>query len=211
MNPTPKSGRFITLEGGEGAGKSTLARGLADALRALGREAVVTREPGGAPGADAIRALLVQGDAGRWDAMEEALLFAAARRNHLTHTIRPALARGAWVICDRYYDSTRAYQVAAGGLAPAALDTLNVLIEAPAPDLTFVLDFAPDAGLARSQGRHVGEDRFEKKDAAFHARVRAEFLAIAQREPQRCVVIDASQSAEQVLAQATRAVAERLK
>lgn len=210
MNPTPKSGRFITLEGGEGAGKSTLARGLAEALRTDGREVVVTREPGGAPGADAIRALLVQGDAGRWDTMEEALLFAAARRNHLTHTIRPALGRGAWVICDRYYDSTRAYQVAAGGLDPSALDTLNALIEAPAPDLTFVLDFAPEAGLARSQGRHVGEDRFEKKNSDFHARVRAEFLAIAEREPKRCVVIDASQPAADVLRAARGELEARL-
>src|SRR5262245_60398386 len=110
MAQTAKSGRFITLEGGEGTGKSTLARGLADALRADGAEVVLTREPGGAPGADAIRKLVVEGDAARWSAMEEALLFAAARLNHLTHTIGPALARGAVVICDRYYDSTRAYQ-----------------------------------------------------------------------------------------------------
>src|SRR5690606_14170592 len=127
------SGRLITLEGGDGAGKSTLAGALAAALRGRRREVVQTREPGGAPGADAIRKLLVEGDANRWSALEEALLFAAARRNHLTHTIRPALARGAWVICDRYYDSTRAYQVAAGGLAPEALDALNALIEAPKP------------------------------------------------------------------------------
>lgn len=202
------SGRFITLEGGEGAGKSTLARGLADALR--GREVVLTREPGGAPGADAIRALLVSGDAGRWSATEEALLFAAARLNHLTHTIRPALARGAWVICDRYYDSTRAYQVAAGGLAPETLDTLNTLIAAPAPDFTLILDLAPDAGLGRSRGAQLGEDRFEKKDAAFHARVRAEFAAIAAREPKRCVIIDAAQPKEAVLAQAMAAIEARL-
>jgi dTMP kinase len=199
-------GRFITLEGGEGTGKSTLARGLAEALRAEGREVVVTREPGGAPGADAIRALLVSGDANRWSATEEALLFAAARLNHLSHTIRPALARGAWVICDRYYDSTRAYQVAAGGLDPKTLDTLNALIEAPAPDRTFVLDLDANAGLARSQGKHVGEDRFEKKAADFHARVRAEFLAIAEREPKRCVILDASQPAADVLAAAKAAL-----
>lgn len=204
------SGRFITLEGGEGAGKSTLARGLADALRTRGRDIVITREPGGAPGADAIRALLVSGDAGRWSATEEALLFAAARLNHLTHTIRPALARGAWVICDRYYDSTRAYQVAAGGLALHKLETLNNLIEAPAPDLTLILDLAPGHGLKRSRGVHVGEDRFEKKDANFHERVRQEFLAIAAREPKRCVVIDAQQPAENVVAQATIAVEARL-
>ena len=203
-------GRFITLEGGEGAGKSTLARGMAEVLRARGFEVVLTREPGGAPGADAIRTLLVSGDANRWSAMEEALLFAAARLNHLNQTIRPALARGAWVICDRYYDSTRAYQVAAGGLAPAALDRLNALIEAPAPDLTFVLDLDPANGLGRSQGKHIGEDRFEKKDAAFHARVRAEFLAIAQREPKRCLELDASAGVDDVRAKALAALEQRL-
>jgi len=210
MAPEAKIGRFITLEGGEGAGKSTLLRGLADALRAQDRDVVTTREPGGAPGGDAIRALLVSGDANRWSAMEEALLFAAARLNHLNQTIRPALARGAWVVCDRYYDSTRAYQVAAGGLAPAALDGLNALIEAPVPDLTLVLDLDPAKGLARSRGKHAGEDRFENKGADFHARVRAEFLAIAAREPRRCVVLDAGQDADGVRAAALAAVGQRL-
>lgn len=210
MVQTNSRGRFITLEGGEGAGKSTLARGLGDALSAKA-EIVLTREPGGAPGADAIRKLLVEGEANRWSAMEEALLFAAARLNHLNHTIRPALERGAWVICDRYYDSTRAYQVAAGGLAPQALDTLNALIEAPKPDLTFVLDVDTQSGLGRSRGQDAGEDRFEKKNAAFHERVRAEFLAIAAREPERCVVIDAGQPREDVLAQALKAIEERLR
>ena len=204
------AGRFITLEGGEGAGKSTLARGLGDTLRADGHEVVLTREPGGAPGADAIRKLLVEGDAGRWSAMEEALLFAAARLNHLTHTIRPAIERGAWVICDRYYDSTRAYQVAAGGLDGEVLTALNALIGAQRPDLTLVLDLDPAAGLQRSQGRHAGEDRFEKKDAAFHARVRAEFRAIAEREPKRCVLIDAGQQTDVVLKQALSAIEARL-
>jgi dTMP kinase len=203
-------GRFITLEGGEGTGKSTLARGLQAALNARS-EIVLTREPGGAPGADAIRALLVQGDANRWSAMEEALLLAAARRNHLTQTIQPALARGAWVICDRYYDSTRAYQVAAGGLDAATLDALNAMIQAPAPNLTLVLDLDPTAGVGRSRGASLGEDRFEKKGADFHARVRAEFLAIAQREPHRCAIIDASQQADAVLAAALTAIEERLK
>jgi dTMP kinase len=203
-------GRFITLEGGEGTGKSTLARGLGEALAAQGREVVLTREPGGAPGADAIRKLLVEGDAGRWSAMEEALLFAAARLNHLTHTIRPALARGAWVVCDRYYDSTRAYQVAAGGLDADVLHALNTLINAQRPDLTLVLDLDPAIGLKRSQGSHVGEDRFEKKDGEFHARVRAEFLSIAQRESKRCVLIDAQQPEAAVLKQALSAIAERL-
>jgi len=202
-------GRFITLEGGEGTGKSTLARGLGDTLRKQSLEVVLTREPGGAPGADAIRTLLVSGDAARWSATEEALLFAAARLNHLTHTIRPALERGAWVVCDRYYDSTRAYQVAAGGVAPGVLDALNVLIDAPAPDVTLVLDIDPAAGLARSRGAHLGEDRFEKFGPDFHAKVRAEFLAIAKREPWRCAVIDASQPPEAVLGEALKAIEER--
>ncbi|MBX3509808.1 MAG: dTMP kinase [Hyphomonadaceae bacterium] len=199
-------GRFITLEGGEGTGKSTLARGLDGSLRARGLEVVLTREPGGAPGADAIRALLVSGESGRWSAHEEALLFAAARLNHLTHTIRPALARGAWVICDRYFDSTRAYQVGGGGLDGAILDQLNTQIGADTPDLTLLLDIDPAAGLARSRGAHVGEDRFEKKGESFHARVRQEFLAIAAREPGRCKIIGAHQSAEAVLAAALRLV-----
>jgi dTMP kinase len=202
-------GRFITLEGGEGTGKSTLASGLAQALSSRAR-IIVTREPGGAPGADAIRALLVSGEANRWSATEEALLFAAARLNHLTHTIKPALERGDWIVCDRYYDSTRAYQVAAGGLKSETLDALNALIEAPAPDLTLVLDIDPELGLARSRGQHLGEDRFERKDPGFHARVREEFRAIAAREPKRCVLIEASQSKQQVLAAALAAIEARL-
>jgi len=205
-----KEGHFITLEGGEGAGKSTLARGLATALRSRGVDVVTTREPGGSPSADAIRTLLVEGEPGRWSAMEEALLFAAARSNHLTHTIRPALSRGAWVICDRYYDSTRAYQIVAGGLSPATLDALNAMIEAPAPDLTLVLDVDPSSGLTRSRGGVRGEDRFERKTPDFHARVRAEFLAIAAREPNRCAIIETAQPAEQVLAAALAVIEARL-
>ncbi len=209
MRPMAEA-RFITLEGGEGTGKSTLALGLAEAVRTRGRDVVVTREPGGAPGAEAIRALLVAGPPERWCAMEEALLFATARHNHLRRTILPARARGAVVVCDRYYDSTRAYQVAAGGLNPGALDALNRLIEAPAPDLTIVLDLDPTLGLARSRGATAGEDRFERKDAAFHAKVRAEFLAIAAAEPERCVVIDAAQPKEIVLRAAVAAIEARL-
>ncbi len=209
MRPMAKA-RFITLEGGEGSGKSTLARGLAEALRARGRDVIVTREPGGSPGAEAIRALLVEGEPERWSAMEEALLFGAARSNHLRHTIRPALAGGAWVVCDRYFDSTRAYQVAAAGLAGTALGALNVLIEAPAPDLTLMLDIDPTAGLARSRGGATGEDRFERKDANFHARVRAEFLAIAKAEPKRCVLIDAALPEADVLRVALEAIEARL-
>lgn len=203
-------GTFITLEGGEGAGKSTLSRGLADALTAKGRAVVTTREPGGAPGADAIRALLVSGEANRWSALEEALLIAAARANHLSQTVRPALEAGSDVICDRYIDSTYAYQVAAGGLSANVLAQLNTLIDAPAPDLTFVLDLDPEAGLGRSRGAAAGEDRFEKKGEDFHAKVRAAFLDIAAREPQRCVVLDASKDAHDVLADALAALESRL-
>jgi len=203
-------GRFITLEGGEGVGKSTLASALAEALRAEGKDVVQTREPGGAPGADAIRALLVTGGADRWSPIAEALLFAAARSDHLDRTIRPALARSAWVLCDRFTDSTYAYQVAAGGLATPAFETLQRLIDAPTPDLTLVLDLDPAAGLARSRGASAGEDRFEGKGADFHARVRAAFLEIAEREPGRCVVIDASQPRLETLAAAHAAIAARL-
>ncbi|MBY0564531.1 MAG: dTMP kinase [Hyphomonadaceae bacterium] len=203
-------GRFITLEGGEGVGKSTLGRSLAERLREHGREVLLTREPGGAAGADAIRALLVQGDANRWSPLEEALLFATARLNHLRETIRPFLARGVWVICDRYYDSTRAYQIAGGGLAASVLDQLNALIGADTPDLTLILDLAVDVGLARSKGSELAEDRFEKKGEEFHRRVRSEFLALARREPDRCAVIDVSQPREQVLECALALIAERL-
>ncbi|MBX9747040.1 MAG: dTMP kinase [Hyphomonadaceae bacterium] len=199
-----KDSRFITLEGGEGTGKSTLARGLDGYLRGKGREVVLTREPGGAPGADAIRALLVSGDVGRWTAHEEALLFAAARLNHLNHTIRPALERGASVVCDRYFDSTSAYQCGGSNLDPSILDELNAQISADYPDLTLILDIDPVRGIGRSRGAHVGEDRFEKKDADFHARVRAAFLDIAAIAPERCKVIDASQTADAVLAEAIR-------
>lgn len=203
-------GRFITLEGGEGAGKSTLAAALADSLRAEGKDVVQTREPGGAPGADAIRALLVTGGADRWSPIAEALLFAAARSDHLDRTIRPALARGAWVLCDRYVDSTYAYQVAAGGLDAAAFEALQKLIDAPKPDLTLVLDLDPTDGLARSRGAATGEDRFEAKGSAFHARVRSAFLEIAQREPARCAVIDAAKPRNETLAAARAVIAARL-
>lgn len=199
-------GQFITLEGGEGSGKSSLARALVARLTSQGRDIVATREPGGAPGADLVRALLVQGDTARWSPLEEALLFATARLNHLQNTIRPALARGAWVVCDRYYDSTMAYQVAGGGLDVTVLRDLNEMIEADRPDLTLIMDIDPAIGLARSRGGEIGEDRFEKKGLTFHQNVRDAFRAIALREPERCVVLDASQSPEAVLAQALAAV-----
>jgi dTMP kinase len=204
------AGRFITLEGGEGAGKSTLTHALAAAITAAGKRVVVTREPGGTTGADEIRKLIVTGAADRWSALTETLLFMAARRDHIERVIRPALARGDWVLCDRYVDSTRAYQAAAGGVAAETVEALAGIIEAPTPDLTLVLDLDPATGVARAGGRSVGEPRFEALAADFHKRVRGAFREIAAREPERCLVLDASAPAPAVLAAARAAVAQRL-
>ena len=203
-------GKFITLEGGEGAGKSTLLRGLGEALTARGREVVLTREPGGTPAANAVRDLVVRGDGERWSVLSETLLFAAARNDHLERLIRPALTGGKWVLCDRYMDSTAAYQVDGRGLPQSAFDTLHGLIGAEKPDLTLILSVDPQAGVARSRGIAIGESRFEQMDVAFHERVRASFLALAAREPERCVVIDSTQEKSAVLAQALAAIDARL-
>ena len=190
-------GFFITLEGGEGAGKSTQARLLGEALQAGGHEVVLTREPGGAAGAEAIRELLVTGEPGRWTPLAEALLFAAAREEHLRTTIRPALERGAIVISDRFCDSTRAYQGAAGGVAPEVIDALEEWVVGPVrPDLTIILDLDPATGLARAHERGGGADRFERHDLDFHARLRAAFKDIAARESERCRIVDAGRNAE---------------
>lgn len=205
------SGRFITIEGGEGAGKSTLLRGLVAALTQAGIAALATREPGGAPGAEEIRRLLLEGPPERWDAESEALLMVAARRSHLTGTIWPALASGRWVVCDRFADSTFAYQGYAGGVKLAELAMLHRLIAGDfAPDLTLVLDLPVATGLARAAARPGGETRFERKDRDFHERLRQGFLEIARREPQRCVVIDAAAPPDAVLAAALAALRERL-
>lgn len=204
------AGRFITLEGGEGVGKSTLAKSLASAIEAAGQRVVRTREPGGTAGADLIRALLVTGPGDRWSALSETLLLMAARNDHLERVIRPALACGEWVICDRYLDSTRAYQAAAGGVPAQAVETLAALIAAPAPDLTLVLDIDPAAGLARAGSMQAGEPRFEGRDSAFHGRARDAFRAIAAAEPARCALLDASAPADRVLAAARAEVAQRL-
>lgn len=196
------AGLFLTLEGGEGAGKSTLLARLQETFVAKGREVVATREPGGTAGADLIRALLVQGDAPRWDPLTEALLLAAARRDHIRAVIRPALDRGAVVLCDRFVDSTRAYQTGAGGLPRQVVEDLTALIEAPKPDATLLLDLPPEAGLERARGRAGGEDRFERLGLAFHARVRAAFLSLAAEDPGRFLVLDAAQSADAVEAAA---------
>jgi dTMP kinase len=205
-----RRGRFITFEGGEGAGKSTQLKRLAERLRARGLEIVATREPGGSPGAEAIRELVLNGAADRWSPVTETLLMYAARRDHVERVIRPALARGAWVVCDRFADSTRAYQGAAGGTDPALIAALEAqVLDDARPDLTLVFDLDPEAGLARAHARG-GELRFESKGLAFHQRLREAFLAIARDEPQRCAVVDAAASIEAADAAVWEVVRTRL-
>lgn len=203
-------GRFITFEGGEGAGKSTQLKRLVARLQAAGREVVATREPGGSPGAESIRDLVLNGAADRWSPVTETLLMYAARRDHVERVIRPALGRGAWVVCDRFADSTRAYQGAAGGTAPELIAALEThILEDTRPDLTLIFDLSPEAGLARAQSRG-GEMRFESKGLAFHQRLRDGFLAIAKTDADRCVLIDAGGSMDEVEAAVTAAVEARL-
>jgi dTMP kinase len=200
-------GRFISFEGIDGSGKSTQARLLATALRARGGEVVETREPGGSPGAEAIRRLLVEGDPGRWSPETEILLFTAARRDHLERTIRPALLRGATVITDRFADSTRVYQgVARAGLR-ATVDALHALTIALEPDLTLILDLDPETALGRGLARGGPEDRFERLGPGFQARLRAGFLALAAEFPGRCRVVPATGSAAEVAARVAAAAA----
>ncbi|MBR0679115.1 dTMP kinase [Roseomonas eburnea] len=188
-------GRFITLEGGEGAGKSTQAKRLAAALAAAGLPVLRTREPGGTPGAERIRDLLL--GHGPWDSVAEAMLHFAARREHLVGTIRPFLESGGWVVCDRFADSTLAYQGAQGLKREVWARLAEVALEGFAPDVTLVLDLPVAAGMARAAARS-GADRYERMDEAFHARVREGFLAIAAAEPARCAVVDASRAADVV-------------
>ncbi len=203
-------GRLITFEGGEGAGKSTQVERLAAALRAAGLAVVVTREPGGTPGAEAIRALLVGGAPARWSPMTETLLLLAARHDHVLRVIEPALAGGGWLVCDRFIDSTRVYQGIAGGIGRALVDQLHRAVFGDLrPDLTLIMDLPPAIGLARRRAS-AGENRFERMDAAFHARVREGFLAIAGAEPERCVVIDADRPEASVARAVRSAVQARL-
>ena len=203
-------GRFITFEGGEGAGKSTQLKRLADRLRADGREVVATREPGGSPGAEAIRDLVLNGAADRWSPVTETLLMYAARRDHIERVIQPSLARGAWLVCDRFADSTRAYQGAGGGTDPGLIAALEAQVLGEArPDLTLIFDIPPETGLERAQARG-GEMRFESKGLEFHERLREGFLAIARAEPERCVLIDATGSMDAVEAAIWSAVQARL-
>jgi len=203
--------KFITFEGGEGTGKSTQVKLLAEALDAIGIDAVTTREPGGAPGAEDIRNLLVNGDVGRWSPMSETLLNYAARAEHLEKTVVPALASGKWVISDRFADSTLAYQGYGHGLDKNIIKDLNrVVLGGFKPDLTLVLDLDLDVGLARAKSRGNGEDRYERMGRDFHERLRRGFLDIAAYEPVRCAVIDAAGDIETVAAQVRAVVSERL-
>lgn len=193
--------RFITFEGIDGSGKSTQARRLAEHLRAQGRAVVLTREPGGSPGAEEIRRLVLEGDPDRWSAETEILLFTAARRDHLEKTIRPALAAGKVVVCDRFADSTRVYQGITRGDLRHAVDKLHALMIEREPDLTFVLDMPPGTGLARAKGRNGTEERFEDFGVEMQARMRAGFLDLAREFAGRCRVIDADRTADRIAAE----------
>jgi dTMP kinase len=204
------AGRFISLEGGEGAGKSTQARLLAAALAAEGLPVLRTREPGGSPGAEAIRGLLLGDAVAQWDGVAECLLHFAARREHVTATIRPALEAGMWVVCDRFADSTLAYQCFGQGVPRGVWDKLaDVALDGLRPDLTLVLDIAPAQGLGRAIARGDA-NRYERLGQDFHARVHAGFRAIAAAEPERCVLLDATGTEAGVAAAILAAVRARL-
>lgn len=208
-------GMFITLEGGEGSGKSTQISLLADALRAMGRSVVTTREPGGTPEAEKIRDFLVKRDGGNWTPMAECMLLYAARQMHVENLIKPALSEGKIVVSDRFSDSTRAYQSFGHGLPLETIEQIDHLVlDGFRPDLTFILDLPVETGLARA-GRRMDadqsqEDRFEKLGTSFHDRLRQGYLQIAQANPERCVVIDATRSIEKISADLAKHVQERL-
>ncbi|MEM6438409.1 MAG: dTMP kinase [Pseudomonadota bacterium] len=223
------SGLFVTFEGGDGTGKTTQLRRLAARLRAAGRAVVETREPGGAPGAEEIRRLVLEGEPGRWSAVTELLLFNAARRDHLERVIAPALAQGKVVLCDRFADSTRVYQGASRDAADAAdaaapegdaaappapsralVDALHALVIGREPDLTLVLDADPVRALARGIDRGGPELRFERMGLPFHQAVRARFRALVEASPERCRLIDASGAPDEVERRVREAMAQRL-
>lgn len=202
--------RFITLEGGEGTGKSTQAKRLAAALEAKGIASVVTREPGGSAGAEQIRDLFVHGEPGRWSPVAETLLVFAARVDHIERTIRPALDAGKWVICDRFTDSTYAYQGVARGVDREIIRRVqSAAIGDFKPDLTLVLDLPVAVGLERAKGRASAENRFERFDAGFHEKLRKAFADIARRDSGRCVLLDAEGSEDQVAGLIWQTVAKR--
>ena len=204
------AGRFITLEGGEGSGKSTQVRRLATSLEKCGITSVVTREPGGSPGAEEIRALLVNGAPGRWDALTETLLLYAARADHVRHVIGPAMLAGNWVISDRFTDSTFAYQGAGRGVTRETIRRIDsVVLDDFKPDFTLVLDLDVDTGLKRAVARGGAETRFENFDREFHERLRQAFVEIAKRNPDRCALIDASGTENDVASAIWAAVSRR--
>lgn len=191
---------FLTFEGIDGSGKSTQARLLAETLRAEGLDPLLTREPGGSPGAEAIRSLVLEGDPDRWSAHTEILLFTAARRDHLEKTINPALASGRTVICDRFADSTRLYQGLRAGLRPL-VDQLHALMIGREPDLTFIIDMPPETGLSRAKSRRTAEERFEDFGIDLQRKMRTGFLDLAKEFPARCRVIDGDRPPEAVAAE----------
>lgn len=194
------TGRFITFEGIDGSGKSTQIRRLADALRSAGHDVVLTREPGGSPGAEEIRRLVLEGDPDRWSAETEILLFTAARRDHLERTILPALARGQIVLCDRFADSTRMYQGLSRGDLRGLVDQLHTLMIGREPDLTILIDMDPATGLARAKSRATAEERFEDFGEALQQQMRTGFLALAQEYANRFRVIDGARDIDSVAA-----------
>lgn len=206
---TQDTGLLVTFEGIDGSGKSTQARRLAERLQAKGHEVVLTREPGGSEGAEEIRALLLTGDTNRWSAETEILLFTAARRDHLEKTIRPALAAGKTVICDRFADSTRVYQGATRGDLRGTVDSLHQIMIGQEPDLTFIIDMDPKVALERGLARNSGEDRFEDFGLGFQETLRQGFLSIAHQNPERCIVVDGNRPLEQVGAEVLAIYEER--
>lgn len=203
-------GLFISLEGIDGSGKSTQSRRLVEHMRGHGRAPVLTREPGGAPGAEEIRRLLVEGDPARWSPETEILLFTAARRDHLERTIRPALEAGRDVVTDRFADSTRVYQGATRGDLRGLVDAIHAAAIGVEPDLTLILDMEPAVALERGLARGSGEDRFEEFGLPFQEKLRAGFLKLAEEAPDRCVVVDAMANPDRVAQAIAEAVEARL-
>ena len=206
MNNDAKTGLFISFEGIDGSGKSTQVKLLAEKFT----DPVITREPGGSPGAEEIRALLLTGDTNRWSAETEILLFTAARRDHLETTIQPALSAGRTIICDRFADSTRVYQGATRGDLHATVDTLHTAMIGREPDLTIIIDMDPATALARGLARGSGEDRFEDMGLGFQETLRHGFLALAKAHPNRCVLIDGNRDSAAVAAEIWAHVAGRM-